>query len=297
MHAKREPFDRDLLAQRRKLSLIRKVKGADFLLKIATEELQDRLAAVNKKFDKALDLTGHTDHVSRMLKKSGKVNEIVRADPQVPDVSAGTPSLVYNEECLPFAPASFDLIISALTMHWSNDLPGSLVQIRRSLKPDGLFLGILPGTDTLMELRQAFLLAESELSGGSSPRIDPFPDTLALGRLLQRAGFTLTVVDKDNFIVRYSDSFQLMNELKSMGVTSVLKDRSRKPATKTLLNKVAEIYQQRFSDKDGRIRATIQQISLSGWAPHSSQQQPLAPGSAEISLAKILPLTMKENQN
>ena len=259
-----------------------------FCLEPRIEDLELRIKAVNRRFRRALDLTGHTGLVSRMLRDIEKVDEIVRADLQVPDLVNGQPTLVVDEEYLPFSDSSFDLVTSVLALQWVNDLPGALIQIRKCLKPDGLFLGTLIGGDTLIELRNSFFSAESEIYGGTSPRITPFTDTRSLGLLLMRAGFALPVVDQDTLVVRYDSAFKLMKELKSMGASNILIERSRKPATRGLLNKVAEIYQKQCSDTDGRIRATFQTISMSGWAPHESQQQPLKPGDAKFRLEDSL---------
>ena len=170
-------------------------------------------------------------------------------------------------ERLPLAPESADLIVSLLALQFVNDLPGALIQIRRSLKPGGLFLGALIGGETLNELRQSFLAAESQLTGGASPRVSPFADIKSLGALLQRADFRLPVADVDRVIVRYGDVFGLFRDLRAMGATNVLTERSRKPLTRALLFKTAEAYAERFADADGRIRATFDVMWLSGWAP------------------------------
>jgi hypothetical protein len=163
-----------------------------------------------------------------------------------------------------------------------------LVQIRRALKPDGLFLGCMAGAATLFELRDALLAAEIELHGGASPRVIPFTDVRDAGALLQRAGFALPVADVETVTVRYDNLFGLMTDLRAMGAASALEARSRKPATRTLFARAAQIYAERHSDADGRIRATFSLVWMSGWAPDPSQQKPLKPGSAQVSLARIL---------
>jgi SAM-dependent methyltransferase len=195
---------------------------------------------------------------------------------------------VADEEALPFAEGSFDLVASALSLHWTNDLPGVLVQIRRALAPDGLLLAALVGGQSLNELRTALTSAEAELTGGASPRVAPFADVRDLGQLLQRAGFALPVTDLEPIIVRYSSMFALMRDLRAMGATNALTERSRVPLRRAVLMRAAEIYADRFADPDGRIRATFDIIWLSGWAPHESQQKPLAPGSARMRLADAL---------
>jgi SAM-dependent methyltransferase len=193
-----------------------------------------------------------------------------------------------DEEALPFREGSLDLVVSALALQFVNDLPGVLVQVRRALKPDGLFLAALIGGDTLTELRQSFAAAESEIEGGVSPRVAPFADLRDLGALLQRAGFALPVTDIDRVIVRYDCAFALMRDLRRMGATNALLDRRRTPLKRATLMRMAEIYTQRFADSDGRLRATFEIVWLSGWAPHPDQQQPLKPGSAQARLADAL---------
>jgi SAM-dependent methyltransferase len=193
-----------------------------------------------------------------------------------------------DEEALPFAPESFDLVVSALALQSVNDLPGTLVQIRRALSPDGLLMACLFGGQTLNELRTAFAAAEEERMGGVSPRVAPFADVRDLGALLQRAGFALPVTDVDTVMVRYPNMFALMADLRAMGATNPLAERLRRPASRGLLMRAARIYEEKFGDKDGRVRATFEIVWLLGWAPHESQQKPLAPGSAKMRLADAL---------
>ena len=193
-----------------------------------------------------------------------------------------------DEEALPFADGSLDLVVSALALQFVNDLPGTLIQIRRALKPDGLLLAALIGGDSLAELREAFAQAESEIEGGVSPRVAPFADLRELGALLQRAGFALPVVDSDRLTVRYQSVLDLMRDLRRMGATNVLNERRRTPLKRATLQRMAEIYARRFADADGRLRATFEIAWLSGWAPHESQQKPLKPGSAAQRLADAL---------
>jgi SAM-dependent methyltransferase len=193
-----------------------------------------------------------------------------------------------DEEALPFRDASLDLVVSVLAFQFVNDLPGTLIQIRRALKPDGLLLAALVGGDTLIELRQAFAAAEVEIEDGVSPRVAPFADVRDTGALLQRAGFALPVADVDRMTARYSSPFELMHDLRRMGATNPLVERSRRPLKRATLRRMAEIYAERFSDPDGRIRATFEVVWLSGWVPHDSQQKPLAPGSARQRLADVL---------
>jgi SAM-dependent methyltransferase len=189
---------------------------------------------------------------------------------------------------LPFADGSLDLVVSALARHLVNDLPGTLVQIRRALKPDGLFLAALLGGETLTELRRSFAAAEAEIEGGVSPRVAPFADIRDLGGLLQRAGLALPVADADRLTVRYATPLDLMRDLRGMGATNALVERRRMPLRRATLLRMTEVYAEQFSDADGRLRATFDIVWLSGWAPHHSQQQPLKPGSAKARLADAL---------
>ena len=193
-----------------------------------------------------------------------------------------------DEELSPFAPERFDLCVSALAQHSVNDLPGALTQVRRSLKPDGLFLGALLGGQTLQELRAVLAEAESEIRGGASPRVAPFSDVRDLGHLLQRAGFALPVTDLDRVTVRYGSMFTLVADLRAMGLTNALAHRDTRPLGRRMFLRAAQLYAERFADPDGRLRATFDIVWLSGWVPHESQQKPLKPGSAKMRLADAL---------
>jgi SAM-dependent methyltransferase len=275
-------FDRRLLRARRARAAA--LGPATFLLDRVAADLADRLATVLRTFALAADLGTPTDAVRRAL--AGKVDTIVAVD-AVTHRGTGL-RVVADEEALPFRDASLDLVVSALALQFVNDLPGTLMQVRRALRPDGLFLAALLGGDTLTELRQAMAEAEVEIEGGISPRIAPFADVRELGALLQRAGFALPVADVDRLTVRYDSAFALMGDLRRMGATNALAERRRTPLRRATLMRMAEIYAQRFADADGRVRATFEIGWLSGWAPHESQQKPLAPGSARTRLADAL---------
>jgi SAM-dependent methyltransferase len=280
-------FDRQLLRARRRRAPA--MEPVTFLLNRVATDLGDRLAAVLRRFELALDLWTPGDAVRQALRCLGSVDAIVAADVARPrDGVPARPFVVADEEALPFSDAVFDLVVSALALQFVNDLPGTLVQVRRALKPDGLFLAALIGGETLTELRQSFAAAESEVEGGVSPRVAPFADLRDLGALLQRAGFALPVTDIDRVAVRYDSVFALMHDLRRMGATNPLIDRRRVPLRRATLMRMAEIYRERFSDADGRVRATFEIVWLSGWAPHPSQQQPLRPGSAKARLADAL---------
>src|SRR5512139_332593 len=276
-------FDRSLLRVRQRRARLQ--KPATFLLDRVATDLGERLSAVLRRFDVAVDLGTPTDAVRRVLATSGNVGTTITAglrdDESITRVAA-------DEEVLPFADGSLDLVVSALTLQFVNDLPGVLIQIRRALKPDGLFLAALAGGDSLTELRSAFAAAESEVEGGGSPRVAPFADVRELGGLLQRAGFALPVVDSERLVVRYDSALALMRDLRRMGATNILHERRRKPLRRGTLERVTEIYADRFSDPDGRVRATFEIIWLSAWASHESQQKPLKPGSAAQRLADAL---------
>jgi SAM-dependent methyltransferase len=193
-----------------------------------------------------------------------------------------------DDERLRLDRTPYDLVTSILALHAVNDLPGVLVQARHALKPDGLFLAALFGGETLIELRQSLAAAEIEISGGISPRVAPFGDVRDLGGLLQRAGFALPVADVERTVVRYSDFFSLVRDLRAMGETNALAERSRKPMSRTMLAAAMAHYAANFSDTDGKLRATFDIVYLTGWAPHESQQQPLKPGSGVSRLADAL---------
>ncbi len=278
-------FDRSLLRSRQRRA--RALGVETFLIDRVAEELGERLNAVVRTFDRAVDLGTPTDAVRRVLADSGKVGSVVAAS-HAGEPDTAFPCVAADEEALPFADGSLDLIVSALTLQFVNDLPGTLIQARRALKPDGLLLAALAGGDSLGELREAFAAAESEVEGGLSPRVAPFSDVRELGGLLQRAGFALPVVDSDRLTVRYDSVFALMHDLRRMGATNVLSERRRLPLRRATLRRLAEIYTERFADPDGRLRATFEIVWLSGWAPHASQQKPLKPGSAAHRLADAL---------
>src|ERR1700758_3020532 len=273
-------FDR--LLQRRRRSRAGAL-SANFLLDHVAGELADRLSVVLRRFDVGVDLGTPGDAVRRSLRRLG-AGMVVGADV----IARAKPFVVADEEALPFRDASLDLVVSGLALHFANDLPGVLAQIRRALKPDGLFLAALLGGETLTELRQAFAEAESEIEGGASPRVAPFADLRQIGALLQRAGFALPVTDVERVTVRYSSVLDLMHDLRRMGAANPLVARRRVPLRRATLMQMADIYARRFADADGRIRTTFDIVWLSGWAPHPSQQQPLRPGSAKARLADAL---------
>lgn len=279
-------FDRHLLRARRVRAA---ALGAEtFLLERVATDMAERLSAVLRPFDRAVDLGTPSDAVRRALAANGKTGGIIAAEPAAHLLDPAFTRVAADEEALPFADGSLDLVVSALALQFVNDLPGALIQVRRALKPDGLLLAALIGGDSLAELREAFAAAESEIEGGVSPRVAPFADLRDIGALVQRAGFALPVIDTDRLVVRYDSVFDLMRELRRMGATNILHDRRRTPLRRATLERMADIYCDRFTDPDGRLRATFEIVWVSGWAPHESQQQPLKPGSAAQRLADAL---------
>jgi len=263
-------FDRILLARRLERAVT--LGPATFLLDRVSEDMEERLAAVNRDFAEVADIWTPGEGLS-LSGRLGKLRHI---------------GLALGDETLPLAPATLDLAVSALAFQFVNDLPGVLAQIRRALKPDGLLLAALIGGDSLTELRQSFAAAEAECEGGVSPRVAPFADLRDVGGLLQRAELALPVTDVDRVVVRYDNAFALMGDLRRMGATNILFERRRAPTRRATLMRMSQIYGERFADPDGRIRATFDIVWLSAWAPHESQPKPLRPGSARASLEEAV---------
>jgi SAM-dependent methyltransferase len=281
--------DKNLLRRRLSRAHRHGDRRALFLVDHVVADIAERLAVVERRFPVAIAHGGQTDTLAEALHATGRVERVIRLE-QTSTAFRGSrwAGLVADEEALPLGPASIDLFASTLSLQWANDLPGALIQIRAALKPDGLLLAALVGGETLTELREALVAAEGELRGGASPRVMPAADVRELGALLQRAGFALPVVDRDVLTVRYASAFELFKDLRAMGATNVSPERDARPAGRKLFLRAAEVYADRFSDPDGRIRTTFEIISLSGWAPHESQQKPARRGSAEVSLATVL---------
>jgi len=284
-------FDRDLL--RRRLDRAAPgYAGADFLKRRAAGDIVMRLEAIMRDFPRAVDLGARNGAFAEALAESDaapRVGLLVEAELSGAMLAgrAGM-RIVADEERLPFAPAGLDLIVSSLSLHWANDVVGALVQARLALKPDGLFIGALFGGATLTELRQALTAAELELTGGAGPRVSPFADPSDAAGLLQRAGFALPVADVDRVRVRYDHPLKLMADLRRMGETSVLAERHPRPLTRKVLARAFEIYARDFAGPDGRIAATFEILTLTGWSPSEIQQKPLRPGSAKMRLADAL---------
>ena len=271
-------FDRKAYRQRRG-----RRSGSDpnpFLAAEASEQIAARIASIQRRFGHGLDLNSRR-HSFANLRQTAE--NWIRAG-----CAADEPDVVADDELLPFANGSFDLVTSVLSLHSVNDLPGTLIQIRRTLKPDGVFLAALFGGETLRELRFAFTAAEEAALGGASPRIAPFADVRDLGGLLQRAEFALPVADLERTTVRYREPMRLLTDLRALGETNVLLQRRPNFLSRRLLQSVFAEYARRFSDDQGRVTATFDIVYLIGWAPHESQQKPLRPGSAKARLADAL---------
>lgn len=285
------PFDRRLLRRRRDRAAAN-LAAHDFLICEAAERLADRLDDVSRKFPQALDLGCHTGQMAAILAGRGGVERLIQCDlsPAMAGRASanGLTALAADEEFLPFADGSFDLILSCLDLHWVNDLPGAMLQIRRVLKPDGLFLAVLFGLGTLNELRDCLIEAEVEAKGGASPRISPFADARDGAGLLQRAGFALPVADVESINVTYPNAIAMMRDLGGMGESNAVRARSDRFAGRDLFGRAAALYAKRHGEESGRVPARFRLLFLTGWAPHDSQQQALRPGSARHRLAEAL---------
>ena len=286
-----EVFNRQTVRRHRDRAAPR-LDDHDFLFREAAERLGDRLLDVKRTFPMALDLGCHTGQLARVLcagDRPGGIETLIQCDLS-PAMArrAGPLVLAADEEALPFAGETFDLIISNLSLHWVNDLPGALAQIRRALKPDGLFLASMLGGETLGELRRALAEAEIAEEDGLSPRISPMAEVRDLGGLLLRAGFALPVADTDTLTVMYEEPMKLMADLHAMGETNAATESRKGFTRRGTLMAAAARYAELFADDSGRVPATFEIITLTGWAPDPSQQQPLAPGSAKARLADAL---------
>lgn len=280
-------FDRRLLRRRRE-RVAPALDGADFLIREAALRLVERLGDVRREFPLALELGCHTGQLAAALHGSPQVGRLIQADLAYGMVRrAPGERLVADEEALPLGPGRLDLVLSCFSLHWVNDLPGALAQIRYALKPDGLFLAIMPGGTTLFELRESLMRAELEITGGAGPRVSPSVDVRDAGMLLQRAGFALPVADVDTITVTYDHPWKLLAELRGMGEASALAQQGRGLGRSTLW-RACEIYRELFGSAGGRVPATFQLLTMSGWAPDPSQPKPIRRGSGQVHLAQAL---------
>jgi len=271
-------FDRRAYRQRR-----RRFSGTGpdlILLSEAAEQVAARITSINRRFAHALDLNSRPLSFNQLRHTAGSWTR--------GGLDASAADVIADDELLPFADETFDLVTSILSLHSLNDLPGALIQIRNILKPDGAFLAALLGGETLRELRFAFAAAEVATAGGASPRVSPFADVRDLGGLLQRAGFALPVADVDRTTIRYRDPLRLLFDLRALSETNVLVQRRPNFTSRRLMHAVLTEYSQRFGDDQNRVAATFDIVYLIGWAPHDSQQKPLRPGSAKARLAEAL---------
>lgn len=287
-------FDRAAVRRHRDRAATRSQGDGDFLHREVAGRLVERLDEVRRDFANVLELGCHRGALTGLLAGRAGVERLIAADlsPACAALAAGEGddvlTLAADEEVLPFASGAFDLVISNLALHWVNDLPGALIQIRRALKPDGLLLAAFPGGASLAELRDVLMAAELEAEGGASPRISPFADVRDAGALLQRAGFALPVVDRDRITVTYENALTLMADLRAMAETNAVAERLTRFTRRATLMRAAALYRERYGDGDGRIPASFEIIYLTGWAPAAGQPKPLAPGSAKTSLADAL---------
>ncbi len=284
-------FDRKMVREHRNRAA-RAWQDFDFLHKEVADRLCERLDDVVRDFPLALDIGCHGGEIAELMAGRSKIGHLIQCDLSEGMIGRakekGATSVIADEEFLPFAAGKFDLIMSNLSLHWVNDLPGTLLQINRCLKPDGLFIGTMFGIESLRELRQSLSDAEMEVDGGLSPRISPFADVRDAGMLLQRAGFTLPVVDADAITVSYENPLKLMKDLKGMGENNKVLERRKNLTKRSLIFKAAQRYMDEFRDADERIPATFQVMFLTAWKADPSQPQPLKPGAAATSLADAL---------
>ncbi len=288
------PFDRFAVRAHRDRAANGLAKH-DFLLREVGQRLAERLDDIRRAFPRVLDLGGHHGAMADLLGDKAATELLVQTDVSPAMTVRATARaggralhLTADEEALPFAPGSFDLALSNLSLHWVNDLPGALLQLRHTLRPDGLLLASMLGGETLFELRQCLMEAELAVEGGISPRISPFAEVRDMGNLLTRAGFALPVADADTLTVTYDNALALMRDLRGMGESNAIAERRKSLSRRATLLEATALYDRKFADADGRIGATFQVIYLSGWAPHPSQQKPLRPGSAAQRLADAL---------
>jgi SAM-dependent methyltransferase len=281
-------FDRRLL-RRRRARFAHELPEREFLLTHVAREITERLGAILREFPLGVDLGAFHGPLGRALAELPSVGKLIYAE-SVAELAAlcPGPALVCDEDLLPFKDAKLSLVVSGLALHRVNDLPGALIQIRRALRPDGLFMAATLGARSLFELRGALLEAEAETQDGASPHIAPFADVREYGALLQRAGFAIPVADAEMLTVTYAEPRDLMREIRAMGGGNVLTSRRKTPLLRKTLQRSEDIYRERYGTPEGRITASFEIVYLSGWAPHASQQKPLAPGSAETRLAQAL---------
>ncbi len=278
-------FDR-LLVQKNRQRALNNFNNYDFLFEWSKNQLSERLYDINRSFDLALQIGSRAAFTNS---EHDKIKRLITCDLTSQPFTNNAPNYIQSsEEFLPIAPQSMDLISSNLNLHSVNDLPGALLQIKNSLKKDGLFTASMLGGETLHELRTTLTNTELSLTGGVSPRIFPFADKKQMGDLLQRAGFALPVIDSEIITVTYESFFKLLHDLRGMGENNAILQRNKIPVSKNFFMHAARKYHEKYAQNDGRITASFEVIFLIGWSPHESQQKPLRPGSAKHRLADIL---------
>ena len=283
-------FDRKILRAKRTRAASH-LKEHGFLFDWTSKQIIERLEVIKKKFPLVLQI-GARSGLNNHQDFNGKfgIETLFTLD----NTQSLSPSIIADEELSPFKNDVFDLVFSPLNLHTTNDLPGTLVQIRHSLKEDGLFIGALLGGETLYELRYAMNQAEIDIYGGQSPRVAPFADLPQMGALMQRAGFNLPVIDSEKITVTYDNTFKLMQDLRLMGESNIMLQRRKNFTPRQFFQKVEEIYKDKYAENDGRITSTFEIIFMLGWKPHDSQQKPLKPGSAKNRLSDALATTEED---
>lgn len=276
-------FDRNLVRQRRERALAH-LNSHDFLFKETATRLIERLDMIKRDFPLAVELGAREETFAKNLQANARLGRVIK----VGSIAQQEIDLVADEEALPFAEKSIDALFSNMVLHWVNDLPGTLAQIRSALRPDGLFMAALAGGETLKELRECLMQAEMEISGGASPRVSPFVDLYTASGLLQRAGFALPVADSEVINIYYKDPQRLFSDLRGMGAANAVVQRLKKPTSRKIFDRALNLYQERYGDAQGGIIARVEIIFMIGWAPSAQQPQPLARGSAKVSLHDAL---------
>lgn len=261
----------------------------DFLKREACEQLADRLQDITRTFPQALELGAHTGTLAHILNGRGGIEHLIQCDLSQPMIQqAPGQRVVCDEEWLPFGNGQFDSVFSVLSLHWVNDLPGALIQIQRALKPDGLFIAVVPGANTLKELRASMIETAGKSGTGFAPSLSPLLEIRDAGSLLGRAGFALPVIDSDTITVTYESPFKLFRDLRGMGESNALMLQHKGILPRRWWLDVATTYLERFGAADGTIPASFELITMTGWKPHESQQKPLPRGSGKVSLKDVL---------
>jgi NADH dehydrogenase [ubiquinone] 1 alpha subcomplex assembly factor 5 len=281
MDAEMRVFDRAAVRRHRDRGAAM-VAQVDDLLRVTAERLVDRLDDTTRRFRCVLDVGGR-GVVAPLLRARGL--DVVSCDlsPAMAALNGGA-AVAADEEFLPFAAGSFDLVVASLSLHWVNDLPGALIQIRHALRPDGLLLASFPTLGTLAGLREALTAAEAELRGGASPRISPFPELNDCAALLQRTGYAMPVADVEELRLLYADPLALLHDLRAAGEANAVQMRDRRIPPRQLFARALAA----LPEENGRMVATLRLAVVTGWAPAEGQPRPAARGSGRVSLAEVL---------